>query len=244
MSLINDALKKAQRLRHEQQAAATAAEEALSGTPIKKRGKPMRAQSLILICAGAAVLVVASVLATFFLLTRDEPPPTPKPAIKPAPLTESATPSPVIVAPVIPHVQPTSATTPLAETPATTAPTPIVAATPTPPPTAVADTPIASSPVKTEPTPPAPTTAATLPAPAPPKAAADDAAKEKIAAFLDALRVTGVRSSGADSKVLMNDRVYRVNDLVDRSLGLKLIKVESDTLTFSDAAGATYTKDL
>lgn len=61
-------------------------------------------------------------------------------------------------------------------------------------------------------------------------------------AFLDRLHVTGIRSSGAESKVLMNDRVYRVNDVVDRALGLKLVKVSPDTLTFEDANGLTYTK--
>jgi hypothetical protein len=35
-----------------------------------------------------------------------------------------------------------------------------------------------------------------------------------------------------------------VNEVVDRSLGLKLIKVEPDALTFSDATGATYLKSL
>jgi hypothetical protein len=40
----------------------------------------------------------------------------------------------------------------------------------------------------------------------------------------------------------MNDRVYRVNDIVERSLGVRLIKVEADNLTFSDANGFTYVK--
>ena len=52
----------------------------------------------------------------------------------------------------------------------------------------------------------------------------------------------GIRSSGNESKVLMNDRVYRVNDIVDRNLGVKLTKVAPDSLTFTDANGATYVK--
>jgi ribosome-associated protein YbcJ (S4-like RNA binding protein) len=56
------------------------------------------------------------------------------------------------------------------------------------------------------------------------------------------LKVTGIRSSGTDSKVLMNDRVFRVNDVVDRSLGVRLTKVSSDSLTFTDANGAVYVK--
>jgi hypothetical protein len=41
----------------------------------------------------------------------------------------------------------------------------------------------------------------------------------------------------------MNDRVYRVNDLVDRNLGVRLTKVESGRLTFTDASGAVYSKN-
>jgi len=65
---------------------------------------------------------------------------------------------------------------------------------------------------------------------------------ERVHAFIDAIRVTGIRSSGGDSRVLMNDRVYRVNDIVDRTLGLRLTKVEHDNLTFTDANGVNYVK--
>ena len=52
----------------------------------------------------------------------------------------------------------------------------------------------------------------------------------------------GIRSSGNESRVLMNDRVYRVNDIVERSLSLRLTKVEADHLTFTDADGIPYVK--
>ena len=42
----------------------------------------------------------------------------------------------------------------------------------------------------------------------------------------------------------MNDRVYRVNDVVDRTLGVRLIHVATDGLTFSDAKGVSYTKNF
>jgi hypothetical protein len=35
-----------------------------------------------------------------------------------------------------------------------------------------------------------------------------------------------------------------VNDIVERTLGLKLIKVSSDALTFADPNGATYVKNF
>ena len=56
------------------------------------------------------------------------------------------------------------------------------------------------------------------------------------------MRVTAIRASANDSKVFMNDKVYRVNDLVERTLGIRLVKVAADSLTFADANGVTYVK--
>jgi len=66
----------------------------------------------------------------------------------------------------------------------------------------------------------------------------------RILTFIDAIRVAGIRSSGAESKVLMNDRVYRLNDMVDYTLGIRLTKVATDGLTFTDANGTTYVKNF
>jgi hypothetical protein len=67
---------------------------------------------------------------------------------------------------------------------------------------------------------------------------------ERVAAFVEAVRVTGIRSSGNESRVLMNDRVYRVNDVVDRTLGVRLVKVATDSLTFADPKGMEYIKNF
>lgn len=88
---------------------------------------------------------------------------------------------------------------------------------------------------------PAAATAAATPAPEP---AAEGSLEDRINTFVDKLRVTGIRTSDSGSKVLMNDHVYRVNDLVDRKLGLKLVKIAPDSLTFADAKGATYVKSF
>ena len=66
----------------------------------------------------------------------------------------------------------------------------------------------------------------------------------KILAYLDALQIAGVRVSDTGSKVLMNDRVFRENEIVDHLLGLRLKKIDSDTLTFVDERGVIYTKNL
>ena len=82
--------------------------------------------------------------------------------------------------------------------------------------------------------------------PAPPAAVDDEIAARfvRVLAFLDKLRVLGVRSAGGDSKVLMSGRVYRLNDIVDYELALRLTGVTATTLTFVDDNGAVYTKNL
>ena len=71
---------------------------------------------------------------------------------------------------------------------------------------------------------------------------ADDTDRQRLVA--DSVRVAGIRFSGNESKVLMNDRVYRVNDVVDRTLNIRLQQVTADTLTFVDANGLTYVKNF
>jgi hypothetical protein len=66
---------------------------------------------------------------------------------------------------------------------------------------------------------------------------------ERIYVFLDGLRITAVRLlGGSESRVMMSDRVFRVNDIVERNLGLRLTKVEAGQLTFTDARGVEYVK--
>jgi hypothetical protein len=91
---------------------------------------------------------------------------------------------------------------------------------------------------------PAPVVAVATPeiANAPKNLAAKPSAE--VVAFIDAIHVTGVRSSGDGSKVLMNDHVYKVNDVVDRMLNVRLIEVKPDGLTFEDSNGVQYSKNF
>ena len=111
-------------------------------------------------------------------------------------------------------------------------------------PAPVVELPGAPPPVVEEPAPVAAPAAATVaPTPAP-EPVAEGTLEDRIGAFVDKARVTGIRTSENISKVLMNDRVYRLNDIVDRKLGLKLVKITPDSLTFADANGATYVKNF
>ena len=59
-------------------------------------------------------------------------------------------------------------------------------------------------------------------------------------AYVEALRITAIRAN--DNKVIMNEKVYRVNEIVERNLGVRLVKVANDSLTFADGNGVTYVK--
>ena len=227
MSLINEALKKAQRQRTD---AAGPAElpsttPAAPGQPvprIAKRPPPMPARTLVLLLVGGGLVLVTGGILTFVLLTIDTKPP------------------------IVAHATPVVHPTPLAPPSTTTLPTapPALVVPQAPAPAAPVAVAIAPAPVET----PIPTVTLPTPTPvapprpvvAPPKPVANPA----INTLLDALRISGVRISGVDSKVIMNDRIVRLNDVVDRSTGLRLTKITATSLGFTDSAGFEYTKDL
>ena len=60
--------------------------------------------------------------------------------------------------------------------------------------------------------------------------------------FLERARVSGIRVSDTDPKVLMNDRVYRLNEFVDRDLQLRVIEINPRELRFQDTQGHVYRK--
>jgi hypothetical protein len=88
--------------------------------------------------------------------------------------------------------------------------------------------------------------AAPVAAPAATTTAADtaQARNDLVQGIIDRFRISGVRTSGADSKALIDGHVYRVNDIVEKTIGLRLVKVESDTLTFTDRNGDSYTRSF
>lgn len=234
MSLINDALKKAQRQRAEAPAA-TAEGAPAGGARIAKRGRALSSNTMVLIGSGALVLIVLSVVITFNLVNTPATP---------------ARPAPAASAPAAP-VEPAAITAPTPTSTPASAPAPAPAAAPAPE-VAAASAPKISVPIASLNTPaPAPAVAppatpeATAPTPPPIVISpAELPADERAVAFIETLRVTGIRSFGNESRVLMNERVYRVNDLVERNLGLKLSAVKSDSLVFTDPRGKTYTKNF
>lgn len=249
MSLINEALKKAQRDR-----AGSGSTETPGGSGPGDGGGSQhqpassgRPRGLIGLIVGGVIGCAVAAFVIMQFLGKPEAPPAaakapvvaaaPEPA---APATAAAlaatTPAPATTTPVA-----TAATAPAAE-PAATPPTPAATAAST---TAPAATTAATQAAKPEPAPA--TVATTTPPAAPPAApAAEEPAKQdrRILAFVDAVRVTGIRQAGRESKVLMNDRVFRIGDLVDIPLGLKLSAVAAHQLTFTDEKGNDYVKNF
>jgi hypothetical protein len=214
MSLINDALKKAARLRAEEQAGMPPPMPGGSHGRISRQREPVRTQTVVLIAGAAIALVVVSAVITGILMTAK---PVPKAAVAARPAPEPLpTPAPQRVVVQVPSISvPVSM-------PAAAAPT--------------------QAPERAAETPPPVVRAAVLPAAAAPSEASLQARSELVQGIVDRLHVSGARAAGADSKALVDGHVYRVNDIVDRTVGLRLVKVEPDRLTLVDAAGDTYQK--
>ncbi|HEV8073438.1 MAG TPA: hypothetical protein VGP21_04835 [Opitutaceae bacterium] len=222
----------------------------------------------MLLAFGAGALIAVSVLVTVYLLRS---PAAPSPTGPATPVVAQAPVAPEKPAPALPVLhspepveQGEGASQPALGSPngsnPSNGPAPVVQA----PPPALAQT--AAPPAPAENFPPAPTPSLEkLPAMTTPSVAAIpttspfipptatpasstglDPTKPdpKILAYLDALQIAGVRVSDTGSKVLMNDRVFRENEIVDHLLGLRLKKVQSDILTFVDERGVIYTKNL
>ncbi len=266
MSLINEALKKAQKQRTGETPSLSAAPSIGGERPdqIARRGKSSGLGEFLLpLGLGGAAVALVVVGAVYFFTRKSE---TPAPAA-PAPVvasTPAAAPAPQPVQPAAP-VQ-------VAPQPVVTSPPVVVAApsTPAPAPQSVSTFTVpnvaASAPAtpQSEPVRPA-APAVTSPAPAPavvtltlPPAPAPQPVQPAAPApavapkfeprainFIEGLRVTGIRVSGTDpkdSKVLMNDRVYRLGSLVDAEMALRLVGITATSLTFEDDRGARYTR--
>lgn len=249
MSLINEALKKAQKQRTGDTPSLTAmpAIGGESASRIARRGKPEGFNALIVrIGLGVGVLAALAVGA-FVVLRRPAatPAPTPTtatavtpPASTPAATAPVAAPKPVetpVVSAPVPAPAPATAVTPI---------NPPVQAAPTVP--ALATTTIVLAPAE-KPKPVEPATIQLAPEPARPAASTPGAARKlepRAINFVNSIRVAGIRASANDSKVLMNDRVYRVGDTVEAEMGLKLAGITANSLTFEDENGGRFTRNF
>lgn len=249
MSLINDALKKAQKQRGGE-VPPQSTMPASGGQPAAQPARPARPVS-----SGAPVatigitvaLIVGAIAGSAFIFMRRKP-------------AEPAGQNPPIVA------QATNPNAPAATQPATPLPAAVAPPSPAPaqtepaPSTFVVSAPVTPAPVPVEPAKPkreparppiiitsasaTPAVTGTPPATEPVPATGTGRMDSRAIDFIESLRVAGIRASANDSKVLMNDRVYRVGNIVDRPMGLRLTGITTNSLSFADAQGATYTREF
>ena len=64
----------------------------------------------------------------------------------------------------------------------------------------------------------------------------------KISASRDKIHITGVRDTSIEARVLVNEKVHRIKDLIGRELGPRLTEVSSSLVVFVDASGHKYQK--
>ncbi len=247
MSLINDALKKAQRERTSPAGhPASIATPPTGSAPAATHHAPPQPRSNPWVPALVVLAVLGGGAAVWFLKPGGAPAPvavatnTQTAPTAAAPASGSAEPAPAVPAtpatpvdnsaPVQLQINLPSSGTPAAA-PVTTNPTPV----------AVAPTPAPAAPV----------VAAQPPPPAAPTSPSSEPLKitlqledPRILAFLDAARINGVRSVADDAKLLMNNKVFRAGGVVDRELGLKLVQILPGELVFEDSRGIQYRKLL
>lgn len=249
MSLINEALKKAQRQRSLDNAPLSSAPSGVAAAAVTTHvATATRRRSYAPVWFGLGLLVLG-VGATFLIMrygfgpTDRAPSAVSEPAVARSDLPAAAPAvAPSVVAPAAP------APTPAAEAPAAPfvslptfippPPTPPASPEPSAPAVAVA-VPVAVSPPPPAPLAPVAVPVPVAPVPAPPTAAEREA---QIYTFLNSLRLAGVRGVDREARVLMNERVWRLNDVVSPELGLRLSAVRPNLLVFTDTQGKTYEK--
>lgn len=242
MSLINEALKKAQRQRSLDAAPLSAAPSGIAAAAVAthERVATHRRGGLGLLWFGLIIMLVgagAAVLVMRYGFESDATPSAkraPASSAAPTPLL-AATPRPLPVAsppePVDPTASVAPSSAPLIQLPSLRNPAPAAVSAEVPAPAA----PVTAPQIAVVPEAPAPVpVVAVIPSPVQTDAA--------VYEFLSSARITGIRGVGAEARVLMNERVYRLNDIVSPGLGLRLSAVRPGMMVFTDARGKTFDK--
>jgi hypothetical protein len=223
MSLINQALRKAQQQRTPSRPA-TAADHA-SASPTNYRGNSNQSGLLIGLVAGIALLIGLVAGLTIVVLRKDPAPVTQQAATLPAPVKQ--------IAPATPVIQPLAPPTP--------APTqPLEQGSPS----VLNDLRLAR--VAAEAKAAADATSAKQVEAAKQLAATKAAAKpsQDIIQWLGKSKISGVRLSTSGNKVILNNKAYSVGETVNLGLGLKVLIIQEKRILFIDPNGKKYLKQV
>lgn len=223
MSLINQALRKAQQQRTPSRPA-TAADHA-SASPTNYRVNSNQSGLLIGLVAGIALLIGLVAGLTIVVLRKDPAPVTQQAATLPAPVKQ--------IAPATPVFQPLAPPTP--------APTqPLEQGSPS----VLNDLRLAR--VAAEAKAAADATSAKQIEAAKQLAATKAAAKpsQDIIQWLGKSKISGVRLSTSGNKVILNNKAYSVGETVNLGLGLKVLIIQEKRILFIDPNGKKYLKQV
>lgn len=240
MSLINDALRKAQKQRTGESPplASMPAIGGESAVRIAKRARPAGFYPLLIRLGAGAALLTVVIIGGVVLLRKKTLPADAQHSAGQTPGGQPAL--------SLSNGQPNTVQ-PLAQQPATAVPPPAA----TVPAATTFVVPLAAPPVATPRTePPAPRTETPKPvaatvattSPVPVKPATPGKLEPKAIIFIESIKVAGIRASSTDSKVLMNDRVYRIGNTIEHEMGIKLTGITANSLTFEDERGGSYTR--
>ena len=67
---------------------------------------------------------------------------------------------------------------------------------------------------------------------------------KEIADWVEQCTISGVRITSSKSKVILNNKGYSPNEVINDNLGLKILKIEPDRIRFIDSNGAEYIKSF
>lgn len=246
MSLINDALKKAQKQRTGETPSLASMPSVGGETPhrIARRAKPAGFDTLMIRAGlGAGVLLVV-IVGGYFAFRSDaqekrsaisDQPSASVPSVPPVSPDAGSTSAGVTVIPPAPQVS--APAQPSFTLPVAPRPEPAVAK-------AEPIAPVVQAPAK--PTGTDPRVSPFRSPDSPPAQASTPPAASKLEPraiqFIENIKVAGIMARPTDSKVLMNDRVYRLGSLVEAEMGLTLVGITASSLTFEDERGARYTR--
>ncbi len=257
MSLINDALKKAQK--DQSRFSSSNLGPAIPpgyvpSSSAKSDSSPFK--TVLIYILGSASLICISVFITLHLIKEPEQSIAAKPVASNAPAqpptpdhppeatsSASATPPPATAAPAIKVRAPAPLTLP--ESANQPVPEPLVKqpalATFNPVPTPVTLQVVPSQPA---PTPLAPIvlTAPSQPTTTPVVTPQSAISTQRIQAIVDRIQINSVRTSQTETKVIINNRLYRLGDTIDHSIGLRLSEVHHNHILFTDEVGNKYIK--
>jgi hypothetical protein len=229
MSLINQALRKAQHQRSHARPA-TAADHANASQP-NYTGNSNKSGLLIGLVAGIALLVGLVAGLTIVVLRKD-----------PVPIDQQAR---IVATPATIAANATTATEPTLQPLAAASPAPTLAQPLDPgSPSVLHELRLAR--VAAEAKAAVDATAAKQAEVARQLAAAKAAAKpsQDIIQWLGKSKISGVRLSASGNKVILNNKAYSVGETVNLELGLKVLIIQEKRLLFIDANGKKYMKPL